>query len=139
MHAAGGAISWETWSVPVSGGEPTLLLPNASGLTWLGDRTVLFSELKTGLHMGIVTATEDRASRREIYFPAHERAMAHFSYASPDRRHILLVEMVGAVDLAVVCRWTLLLHLSQQIGLARPRTHPCDPAGHQRCDRRGHG
>jgi DNA-binding winged helix-turn-helix (wHTH) protein/Tol biopolymer transport system component len=93
MDAARGAISWETWTVPVSGGEPTRLLPNASGLTWLGDRTVLFSELKTGLHMGIVTATEDRASRREIYFPAHERAMAHFSYASPDRRHILLVEM----------------------------------------------
>jgi Tol biopolymer transport system component/DNA-binding winged helix-turn-helix (wHTH) protein len=93
VEAASNGVAWETWTVPVSGGEATRLLPNASGLTWIGDRTVLFSELKTGLHMGIVTATEDRAGRREIYFPAHERAMAHFSYASPDRRQILLVEM----------------------------------------------
>ena len=55
------------------GGQPTRLLPNASGLTWISDQRVLFSEIKTGLHMGIVTATESRADRREIYFPANER------------------------------------------------------------------
>jgi Tol biopolymer transport system component len=43
--------------------------------------------------MGIVTATEGRAESRDIYFPSHERAMAHFSYASPDRESVLLVEM----------------------------------------------
>jgi Tol biopolymer transport system component len=43
--------------------------------------------------MGIVTATESRAEQRDIYFPAHERAMAHYSYASPDRRSVLIVEM----------------------------------------------
>ena len=34
-----------------------------------------------------------RAGLREIYFPAHERGMAHYSYASPDRHWALVVEM----------------------------------------------
>jgi serine/threonine protein kinase len=86
--------SWDTWTVPVLGGQPSRLLPNASGLVWIGDRQVLFSEIKgTGLHMGIVTATESRADGREIYFPAHDRAMAHFAHASPDRSSVLVVEM----------------------------------------------
>jgi eukaryotic-like serine/threonine-protein kinase len=84
---------WDTWTVPVLGGQPTRLLPNASGLTWMTDQRVLFSEIKMDLHMGIVTATESRADRREIYFPANERAMAHYSYASPDRKSVLVVEM----------------------------------------------
>jgi Tol biopolymer transport system component len=43
--------------------------------------------------MGIVTALEDRSEYRKIYFPQHERAMAHYSYASPDRKWALVVEM----------------------------------------------
>jgi Tol biopolymer transport system component len=87
-------VPWDTWIVPVLGGQPTRLLPNASGLIWLDDHHVLFSEIKgTGLHMGIVTATQDRSEEREIYFPGHDRAMAHFSWASPDRKWVLLVEM----------------------------------------------
>ena len=43
--------------------------------------------------MGIVTAREDRSEYRRIYFPKHERAMAHFSYASPDRKWALVIEM----------------------------------------------
>ena len=85
--------SWDTWTVPIRGGTPTRLLPNASGLTWLDEHHVLFSEIKTGLHMGIVTATDSRAASREIYFPAHDRAMAHFSYASPNGQAALVVEM----------------------------------------------
>jgi hypothetical protein len=93
VGAAVGGGAWDSWSVPALGGEPTRLLPNASGLTWLGEHRVLFSEIRTGLHMGIVTATEGRAESRDIYFPSHERAMAHFSYASPDRESVLIVEM----------------------------------------------
>jgi len=89
--STGGA--WDTWTVPVLGGESTRLLPNASGLTWMSDHRVLFSEIKSGLHMGIVSAEENRGDEREIYFPTHERAMAHYSYASPDRRRVLIVEM----------------------------------------------
>jgi eukaryotic-like serine/threonine-protein kinase len=93
VGAAVGGGAWDSWSVPALGGEPARLLPNASGLTWLGEHRVLFSEIRTGLHMGIVTATEGRAESRDIYFPSHERAMAHFSYASPDRESVLIVEM----------------------------------------------
>lgn len=87
--------SWDTWSVPVLGGQPTRLLPNASGLTWITNQKVLFSEIMsgTGSHMGIVTSTEDRSDERTIYFPAQERAMAHYSHASPDRKWVLIVEM----------------------------------------------
>ena len=89
-----GRASWDTWTVPLGGGEPTLMLPNAAGLVWTDDQHVLFSEVKgTGLHMGIVTSTADRSDKREIYYPAHERAMAHYSYLSPDRRWLLISEM----------------------------------------------
>ena len=70
--------SWDTWTVPVLGGEPTRLLPNASGLTRISEQRVLFSEIKSGLHMGIVSAQENRADQRAIYLPEHERGMAHY-------------------------------------------------------------
>ena len=90
----GAGRSWDTWTVPVTGGEPTRFLPNSAGLTWIGDGRVLFSEIMGGgLHMGVVTSTESRAEERPIYFPPHERAMAHYSFASPDRKSSLIVEM----------------------------------------------
>jgi len=86
--------SWDTWTVPVTGGEPTRFLPNAAGLTWISDGRVLFSEIMgEGLHMGIVTSAESRSEERQIYFPPHERAMAHYSFASPDGKSALVVEM----------------------------------------------
>ncbi|HKH71368.1 MAG TPA: protein kinase [Vicinamibacterales bacterium] len=89
-----GRSTWDTWTVPIGGGEPTRMLPNAAGLVWIDNQHVLFSEIKgTGLHMGIVTATVSRSEQREIYFPGHERAMAHYSYLSPDRRWVLISEM----------------------------------------------
>jgi len=87
---------WGTWTVPVSGGEPSMLLPNASGLTWLGPDRLMYSEVGSGIHMGIITTTLSRSDRHEVYFPAHERAMAHFSFASPDRRHVIVAQMSGA-------------------------------------------
>jgi DNA-binding winged helix-turn-helix (wHTH) protein/Tol biopolymer transport system component len=84
---------WRTFTVSPLGGEPALLLSNAAGLTWLDQRQILFSEIQTGIHMGIVTATENRSEHRKVYFPQHERMMAHFSYASPNRQWALVVEM----------------------------------------------
>jgi Tol biopolymer transport system component len=85
---------WETWIVPVLGGEPQKVLANAAGLTWIGNGQVLFSEIKgSGLHMGLVTSTDARANHREIYFPAHQREMAHYSALSPDRTSVLVVQM----------------------------------------------
>jgi eukaryotic-like serine/threonine-protein kinase len=95
---------WDTWIVPVLGGQPRLFLPNASGLTWIADHRVMFSEIKTGIHMGIVTAVESRTDSREIYLQSNEHAMAHHSYASPDRQWVLVVEMVGAHAFTERCR-----------------------------------
>jgi serine/threonine protein kinase len=84
-----------TWIVSIHGGLPSLLLPNAAGLSWIDELHVLFSEHKSGIHMGVVTATQARADKREIYFPEHQRAMAHYSYPSPDHKWLLVVEMDG--------------------------------------------
>jgi len=89
------AGAFVTWTVPVLGGNPSRLMNNAAGLSWLAPDRILFSEIEPGtvVHMGIVTARESRAEERRIYFPPHERSMAHYSYPSPDRRSILVVEM----------------------------------------------
>lgn len=84
---------WNTLTVPTTGGRPSLLLANAAGLTWIGPHQLLYSQIERGIHMGIVTSTDERAASREVYFPSHERGMAHYSYLSPDRRSVLVVEM----------------------------------------------
>ena len=86
-------FAWDTWTVPVSGGEPQRWLPNASGLVWAGPRDVLYAEQKKGTHMGIVASDESRNRQRTVYLPTNERAMAHRSYASPDGKWVLLTEM----------------------------------------------
>ena len=86
-------LRWNTFTVSPLGGDVRLFLANAAGLTWVDTKQVLFSEIRTGVHMGIVTATESRSGYREIYFPRHERAMAHLSYASPYRTWALVAEM----------------------------------------------
>ena len=86
--------SWEIWEVPVLGGDPQRLLANASSLTWIQDgRHLLFSELKEGLHMGVVTTDEGRGQSRDVYLPAGHRSMAHHSYLSPDNHWVLVVVM----------------------------------------------
>ena len=86
-------FSWDTWTVPVLGGEPKLWLPNASGLQWTGPQRLLFSEIKEGIHMALVTATEGRTDAREVYLPESVRGMAHHSYLSPDGKSVLITEM----------------------------------------------
>jgi Tol biopolymer transport system component/predicted Ser/Thr protein kinase len=100
------AGGFETWTVPVLGGPPARLMVNAAGLSWIGPDRILFSEIMAGsiLHMGIVTAKESRAEERAIYFPANERAMAHYSWLSPDRDWVLIVEMNGGVQAWQRCR-----------------------------------
>jgi len=107
VHIAADASEyWDTWTVPVLGGQPTRFLPNASGLVWIAEHRVLFSELMTGAvnHMGIVTATDTRADARAIYFPQHEDGMAHYAYPSPDRKSVLVVEMDQSHTFNQPCR-----------------------------------
>lgn len=89
-----------TYTVSVLGGESHLFLNNAAGLSWLDPNQLLFSEIRSGIHLGLVTATSTRSGLRDIYFPAHERGMAHYSYPSPDHQMALVVEMDGNGDWA---------------------------------------
>ncbi len=88
---------WSSWSVPVSGGEPAPLMANASGLRWIAPGQLLFSQMEAGFQMGVVTATESRAAARTVYLPESTNGMAHFSAISPDRKSVLVVEMLDAV------------------------------------------
>ena len=81
---------WQTWTVPVLGGEPSELLPNASALTWVGPHQVMFSEIADS--MTIATASESRSDERQVYVP-NAHGMAHRSYLSPDSKWVLVVEM----------------------------------------------
>jgi eukaryotic-like serine/threonine-protein kinase len=95
---------WETWQVPVLGGEPHLLLPNSSSLTWIENgKLLLFSEIKQGLHMGVITTDLGRGHAHDVYLPAGERSMAHHSYISPDGKWLLIVEMDNRGDI-LPCR-----------------------------------
>jgi eukaryotic-like serine/threonine-protein kinase len=87
-------MPFDTWEVPILGGEPHILLPNSSSLTWIeGGKRLLFSEIKEGAHMVVVTTDEGRGNSRDVYVPRGERSMAHHSYLSPDGRWVLVVEM----------------------------------------------
>ena len=88
---------WQTWVVPAMGGQPHLLLTNASGLSWIGveskDSRLLFSELTgVGDQMAIVSSTESRSQHRTVYLPP-QMGMAHRSYLSPDGKQVLIAEM----------------------------------------------
>ena len=91
------SVAWNTWVVPVLGGEPKEMLPNAAGLTWLDREHVMFSEanpptaVKLPMMMGLVSARESRAEERDIYLPPGR--MAHRSWVSPDRKWVLVSEM----------------------------------------------
>lgn len=106
-----------TYSISVLGGDPQLLLTNAAGLTWLDPQHFLFSRFRSGLHLGIVTETVTGGDFRELYYPQHERGMAHYSFASPDRQSALVVEMNGQGD------WTLCQLISIE------GTSPARPVG----------
>jgi len=91
--ATDASFGWNTWMVPVLGGEPREVLPNAAALTWIDKQHVLFSEMKTGVQMAIVTATESRSEERNVYVPGMQTWMAHRSWLSPDGKWVLVSEM----------------------------------------------
>ncbi len=93
-YTVSGRWPWDIWTVPVLGGAPERMLPNASGLTWIDPQHVMFSEITTGIYMKIVTSAESRAEERDVYLPyVPEIGMAHRSYLSPDHKSVLVAEM----------------------------------------------
>ncbi|MFZ3217033.1 MAG: protein kinase [Candidatus Acidiferrales bacterium] len=92
--AYGTSIPFDTWEVPVLGGEARLMLPNASSLTWIdGGKRLLFSQIQEGLHMTVVSTDQSRGDSRTVYSPPGDRSMAHHAYLSPDGNWVLVVEM----------------------------------------------
>jgi len=102
--AYGTGPPWDTWEVPVLGGEPQLMLPKASSLSWIeGGKRLLFSEIKDGMHMTVVTTDQGRGQSRDVYDPPGERGMVHHSYLSPDGQWVLIAEMLNQGNF-VACR-----------------------------------
>jgi serine/threonine protein kinase len=115
---------WDTWEVPVLGGQTHRLLPNASSLTWIeGGKRLLFSEIKEGLHLAVVTTDEGRGNRRDVYVPVGERSMAHHSYLSPDGQWVLVVEM-GSRGEILPCR-IVPFRGTNQMKLVGPANESC--------------
>ena len=86
--AYGTVPPWDSWEVPVLGGEPRMTLPNASSLSWLdnGDN-LLFSELAEGLHMLIVTTDRGRGQRRIVCYHTAGRKGESFAGRASGRYH----------------------------------------------------
>jgi hypothetical protein len=89
-------FNWDTWMVPTEGGQPRKWLSNATGLTWIGPRQLLFSEVRIKGGVGLVTAQEGRVGQRDVYMPLNERGMTQRSYASPDGKWALVAEFAGS-------------------------------------------
>src|SRR5262249_23532191 len=90
-------LKWDSWEVPALGGTPQAFLPNASGLTWLDSRRLVYASIKSGLNMGIVTSTVSRTEMRDVYYPANSGGMAHRAIPAPDGQQLLVVEMERGV------------------------------------------
>ena len=90
-----GRFTWNTYELPLLGGqEPKLFMANATGLSWIGGDRVLFSTIRTGIHMKLSTSNASRTDERDIYVPPdHMQGMVHRSALSPDGKWVLLVEM----------------------------------------------
>jgi Tol biopolymer transport system component len=89
-------FTWNTYEIGLLGSsQPRAFLKNATGLTWIGNDRLLFSEIDFGLHMGLVTSNVSRTDERKVYVPKAESGMVHRSALSPDGKWALLVEMDG--------------------------------------------
>jgi len=95
---------WDSWEVATLRGEPHRWLRNASGLSWIAPDDLLYSEVKRGIHMALVRSSEARVDSRDLYLPSGESGMAHRSAVSPDRSHVLIVEMSGPSGIWTECR-----------------------------------
>lgn len=83
-------FQWDTWVVPIQGGEPRLQWPNVSDLVWTSQGHILFSERPA---KAIVAANEDLTARQTVYRPPNDRGVARRPSPSPDGKWVLLAEL----------------------------------------------
>jgi Tol biopolymer transport system component len=95
---------WETWVAPVLDGKPQRLMSDASGLTWIGEKLVMFAEWRRGAQKAIVASTEGRMEQRDVYVPPRDWGMAHFSHLSPDHAWVLVGEFDMDANTWLPCR-----------------------------------
>ena len=111
------ADKWETWSVSVLGGEPQPMMTNAAALTWRGRNRVLFSEIKEGVQMGVVSATDRRSEVSDVYVP---NGMAHRSSSSPDGQWVLVSSEMNSTGW-LPCRLVRVNHRDEARIVGPPR------------------
>jgi Tol biopolymer transport system component len=91
-----GRFQWNTYEVSLNGGlqQPRRVMPNTTGLTFIGKDRVLFSEMKEGIHMALATSNLSRTDKRDLYVPPDmTNGMVHRSALSPDGKSVLAGEM----------------------------------------------
>ena len=86
-------------------------------------KRLLFSEIKEGLHMAVVTTDEARGDSRDVYVPAGKRSMAHHSYLSPDGQWVLIVEMDSRGEI-LPCR-IVPFQGTNEVRVVGPPNGPC--------------
>jgi serine/threonine protein kinase len=85
LDAAHEGGRWDTWQVPSNGGQPTLWLQNASGLTWTAMDRLMSTEIKNeNIHMAVVTSLENRGTA--VSWEAEPRPTARASARVKRRR-----------------------------------------------------
>jgi len=89
------SFAWNTYEIPLLGAaEPKLFMANATGLSWVAKDRVMYSAIKSGIHMALLASNLSRSDERYIYVPAdHLQGMIHRSALSPDGKWVLGVEM----------------------------------------------
>src|SRR5262249_50622026 len=90
-----GQFAWNTYELPLLGAqEAKQFMPNATGLSWIGNDHLLFSSIMGGIHMKLSTSNLSRSDERDIYVPTDPmQGMVHRSTLSPDNKWVLLAEM----------------------------------------------
>ncbi|HLG98277.1 MAG TPA: protein kinase [Bryobacteraceae bacterium] len=86
---------WDTWSVPVRGGEPRLWMHNTADVVWNGPHRLLFAEMRKNPNLGVVMANENGSGRHDVFFPTHARARVQRPQLSPDGKWVVMIEMGG--------------------------------------------
>src|SRR5204863_10212458 len=96
---------WDSWQVSPFGGKAKPFLPNASGLSFMSDGSVvssnrdfmrkgqlLYSKVLSGVHMAIAAGSQNRTDEKLVYVPKEHGGMAHRGVLSPDGYSMLIVE-----------------------------------------------
>lgn len=89
-----GLRDWEVWEAPVAGGAPRLRMQDAAGLSWIGQRWVIFSDSGSGGRGRVRIGAADfgRPQSRTLYEPDARWINVRRAHPSPDGNWLLVTE-----------------------------------------------